>query len=123
MIDMGAGDGADAVLEAADVLRQEPGLGEDPVFGVIGSVHLHQGAQQMRAAAGELAYMGVAFDGGEGGRHDARGEEVILAADLQDIGVLGDDPERMDALDVRFAERIVGPQPLECGVHRRVLGE
>ena len=88
-VDVVAGDLADAVLQLADVLRQEPGLGQHPVFRVVRRIHLHQGAQQVRAAAGHRAHVRVALDGGEGGRHVAGVEQVVLAGDLQDVGVLG----------------------------------
>ena len=34
-----------------------------------------------------------------------------ISADLQDVGVSGDHPERVHALDIRHAQGIVGPQP------------
>ena len=75
----------------------------------------------MQLAAGELDPR-VAVDGDEGGRLVAGVEEGVLAADLQDVGVFGRHPERVEALDIGLAKRVVGPQPAEGVVDRRILG-
>jgi len=38
-------------------------------------------------------------------------EERVLAADLEDVGVLGRHPEGVEALDLGEAERVVRPKP------------
>ena len=78
-VDVLMGDPADAVLERTDVLGQEPRLGQHAVLGVVGRIHLHQSAEQVRAAAGHLPNLGVALDRREGGRAVARAEQVVLA--------------------------------------------
>ena len=121
-VDVVPGDLADAALQPADVLGQEPGLGEDAVFRMVRGVHLHQGPQQVRTAAGHALDDLVALDRGEGGRPVPGVEQVVLTADLQDVGVLAHDPEGIDPLQLDPGQRRVGPQPAEGLVHRPVLG-
>ena len=89
---------------------------------MVGRVHLHQGAHQVRAAAGHGPDLVVSLDVDEGGGHFAGTEQVVLAADLQDVGVLGHDPEGMDPLQPRLAQGVVGAQPAVGVVRRRILG-
>jgi hypothetical protein len=117
-----SGDLADPSLEMANVLRQEPGLGQDPVLRVIGGIHLHEGPNQVRTAPCHLADGLVALDAGEGGGHVAGVEQVVLAADLENVGMLADDSEGKDPFQMGHAQGLVGAQPSESLVHRRILG-
>ena len=111
VVDGCARDLADAVFQAFDVLRHEPGLGQRAVFRMIRRVHLHEAAHQMRRAARHRAHALVAFLIGQRRLPVAIVEEGVLAADLQNVGVLRDHPERVIALQLRAAERVVRAQP------------
>ena len=49
-------------------------------------------------------------------------EEVVLAADLENVGVLADDPEGIDPIQMGHPQGLVGAQPAEGLVHWLVLG-
>ena len=48
-------------------------------------------------------------------------KQLVLPADGQDIGMFGDDPERIEALRPGNAERIVGAQPA-IGIMKAMIG-
>ena len=117
-----ASDEADAFLQPANVLRQEPRLGQDAIFRVVRGVHLHQRADEVRTASGHLADPGVGLEGDEGRGKITVMEQRILPADVQDVGVLGDDPEWRATLQFGPAKGIIGAQPAEGFVEAALLG-
>src|SRR6266851_4394188 len=110
-LDRGASNVADPLVEAGDVARHEPGLSQSAVLRMIRRIHLYQAAYEVRAAAGLLADVIVSRLVGDGCRPIAAVKEVVLTADLEDIGVPGDDPERIVACRSRDPQRIVGAKP------------
>ena len=118
-VDKAAGDLADAGLELAQVLRHEPGLGQAPVVHVVGVVHLDEGADQVRAAAGHLLDLLAALDGGEGREGVAVVEQLVVPLDLQNVRMARHDPERIAAVRLGDAERHLLAQPRKGGVDPR----
>src|SRR6266851_9289946 len=110
-LDRGASNVADPLVEAGDVARHEPGLSQSAVLRMIRRIHLHQTAHKVRAAAGQLADVVAGRLVDDGRRSIAAMKEVVLTADLEDIGVPGDDPERVVACRLRYPQRIVGAKP------------
>src|SRR6266700_2229864 len=110
-LDRGTGYVADTLFEACDVARHEPGLGQGAILRMIRRIHLHQTAHKVRAAAGLLADVIVGRLVDDGRRPIAAMKEVVLTADLEDIRVPRDDPERIKAGRLRDTQRIVGAKP------------
>ena len=48
-------------------------------------------------------------------------KQIVLPADSLDVGMFGDNPERIEALRPRNAKRIVGPQPA-IGIMKAMIG-
>ena len=108
------GDFADAGFDGAEVFWHEPALGEQPVFHMVRRIHLHEGADQMavivgRDAPDHLFHRLI----GQGRRSHAIGKAGVVAADLHDIGVAGDRPERIVSRILCHAERHIRPRPDE----------
>ena len=78
---------------------------------MIGRIHLHEAADQMRAAAHHRAHRGVCGLVCNDGGLVAVVEQRILAADLQDVGMLGRHPEGVETLDLGQPKGIVGAKP------------
>jgi hypothetical protein len=74
-------------------------------------IHLYQAAHKVRAAAGLRADAIVGRLVGDGRRPIAATKEIVLAADLEDIRVPGDDPERIVACRLCYPQRVVGAKP------------
>ncbi len=101
---------ANARLELSEIGRHEPALRQRPVFRMVGGVHLHQRAHQVRAAS-DLA--DTLFDPPRRQRGRAVGivEQLVLAADGLDMRVFCHHPERIEVLRPRHAEWVVGAEP------------
>src|SRR3984893_8040207 len=100
-LDRGTGDLADPFVEAPDVARHEPGLGQGAILRMIRRIHLYQTAHKGRAAAGQLADVVAGRLVDDGRRSIAAMKEVVLTADLEDIGVTGYDSVRVADCRVR----------------------
>jgi hypothetical protein len=72
----------------------------------------------MRRATHHLADLAVGLDGGQDGRPVAVVEELVLELDLADVGLPGDDPERIEAFGLGDVERRLGAQTGEGFVDR-----
>lgn len=91
-----AGDLADACFDCAQVLRHEPALRQQPVFHVIGRIHLDKRADQMAIMVRRdgLDAASLQRRGRPGWGANGIGEERIVLADLKNVSVLRDGPER-----------------------------
>ena len=105
-----ARDLAHARLEFPEIGGHEPALRQRPVFRMIGGIHLHQRAHQVRPA-GDLADALFHRPVRQRGRAVGIVEQLVLAADGLDMGMLCHHPERIEILRPRDAERIVGAEP------------
>ena len=121
-VDDALGDLADAILQAAQLLRQEDALGQAAVAEVVGIIHLDQGADLVGRAAGQLAHPAVGLDRGQGRRAIAVVEQLVLAFDLLDVGVAGDRPEWIKALRLDLGQRRLAAQPGESRVDLAAIG-
>ena len=108
----------DAVLPLLQGGRPEP-LGRDiPDHRVLGRVQVRHGLQDPQAPAGERhgeRVTGLVLQDRvvrAGLCRAAAGEDRGLLLDLHDVGVLGDEPERVIALDVDLRQRRVLAEPL-----------
>src|SRR5450759_3346379 len=87
---------------------------------MVGRVHLDQRARQVRRAGDPARPLLDHL-------HRQRRwpicivKEIVLPADGLDMGMFGDDPERIEALRPRNAERIVGPEPA-IGIMKAMIG-
>jgi hypothetical protein len=113
--DLRSCDAPDPLFQLAHALIREPLLGERAILRMIRRIHLHQAAHEMRHAC-EAANECLTLAIGDHGRPVAVMEERVLAADLGNIGVLRDYPERIESFDLRPAHRPVGAQPREIDV-------
>ena len=105
-----ARDLAHARLEFPEIGRHEPALRQRAVFRMIGRIHLHQRAHQIRPA-GDLADALFHRPVRQRGRAVGIVEQLVLAADGLDMRMLCHDPERIELLGPRDAERVVGAEP------------
>ena len=111
----GARHGPDALLALPHILRQEPGLGHGAEHRMLRRVHRDD------AAVGGIFGAGGDHFGQRLLHQDRRAgaaeEQGVLAADLQDIGVFGHHPERIETRRLSQRQRMVRPQLREQGVH------
>ena len=92
----------------ADGARREPAAGHAAVAGVVGRVHVEQVARRALRRRRQVV--------GEHGEARRVQEELRLLADLDDVGVLGDRPERIDVRPLVPEHRVVPAQPRPLGV-------
>jgi len=97
-------------FEFPEIGGHEPALGERAIFRMVGSVHLDQGAYEIRPA-GDLAHPLLDCHRRQRGRAVGVVKQFVLAAHGQDIRVPCDHPERGEFFRPRNAERIVGAKP------------
>lgn len=116
-----AGDRTDAGFKLAQIAGEEPSLGQGAVLRMLRGVHLHQALDQVRAAARDAPHKGVALAVGQGRLSVAVVEQVRLALDIEDVGVLGNHPERIEALGSGEAKGVVRTKPAE-GVMDPAIG-
>ena len=98
----------DLVVHAADGARREPVAGDAAVAAVVGRIHVEQVARRALRWRRQVA--------GEDREARRVQEELRLLADLDDVGVLGDRPERIDVRALVPEDRIVLAQPRPLGV-------
>src|SRR5262249_35459889 len=91
------------LAQAADRPWGEPAARESPLAGVLRGVHVEQVAHFTFGKRGELAR--------EDGDPRRVQEDIRLPADLDDIGVLGDGPERLHVWPLIPEDRRVVAEP------------
>ena len=84
-VDEAAGDLADPPFQRPQVLRQQRALGHAAIGEVVGIIHLHQRAHQVRRAAHHLADLLVGLDGGDDRGAVAVVEQLVLTLDLEAV--------------------------------------
>src|SRR6266404_5576610 len=87
---------------------------------MVGRIHLDQRAHQVRCA-GDPARPLLDRLHRQRCRPIRIVKEIVLPADGLDMGMSGDDPERIEAYWPRNAERIVGPEPA-IGIVKAMIG-
>ncbi len=112
---------ANAGLQRLQLLRCKPIQGDAPVFQMVGRVHVDQRAEQVWAAAPHRADHVLRGPRSKNRPVIAAVEQVILAADLEDILVFRDRPERIVAVDLHAAYWIVRTQPAKALVEHRLI--
>ncbi len=109
----------DPVFDDLQILGHEPGLGEQPVFHMIGGIHLHQRTDEVpvtprrRGARDRLA---VAV--GEHRGAQTIGEALRIAADRHDVGVARHQPEGIELGVFGHRKRRIRPRPCKLFVQR-----
>ncbi|WMT76960.1 hypothetical protein [Bradyrhizobium sp. Ash2021] len=108
-VDAFTGEPADALLEQVNLLWLKPCVGELLVFGVVGVIHLIDGADQHRPSAHGFLDLRFEFDREELGAWRVD-ELVVLLLDLHHIPVLRNRPERPITVRLGPMHRIFAAQ-------------
>ena len=111
LVDRLAGHVADLGFVFLHRAWQERPVDHAAVCRVLGRVHERDGVHDPGGTSGQAAGEVVAGLIVEDGVVHASGEELGVSLDGHDVGVLGDQPDRVEALELGQPERVVGAQP------------